>query len=111
MFYEVDGKPDKPRWFKLPVDVITETYGDMKNTFDVNELIAIYEDNGQDFFHELGVLMVNSIMYHCNRNNTEYYKMDKESSLLFRKIKQSGVDEAYKSWETKKRNLNGGSSK
>ena len=35
MFYNEDGKTDKPRWFKMPVDIFYDSYGDMKNTDDV----------------------------------------------------------------------------
>ena len=106
MFYNEDGTPDKPRWFKLPVDSFCEAYGDMFCIEDVEELIAIYEEGGDDFFNEMGRLLVNTIMYHCDRENTTYYKMDKETTLLFRKLKKNGVDVAYQSWETKIRNLN-----
>ena len=48
MFYNVDGKTDKPRWFKMPVDIFYDSYGDMKNTDDVQEIIDIYQEDGQD---------------------------------------------------------------
>lgn len=105
MFYNVDGKTDKPRWFKMPVDIFYDSYGDMKNTDDVQEIIDIYQEDGQDFFHEIGLLLVNSILYHSDRDNETYFKMHKTESLLFRQIKSSGIDSAYQSWETKKNNL------
>ena len=93
MYYDTEGKIDKPTWIRFNVMDFIEHY-DIENADSIYEII---EDDPEATM-KMGYLFWNMLLYSYDRNNDLLPLADREQRLLFKSIKR-GIDNSYARYE------------
>lgn len=94
MYFDVDGKPNKPCWVRLNVQELVDFY-EIEDVNDVDYLI----DDDPDLLENMGLLLFNMLLYAKDRNGDLLDMNNRETKALFRILKK-GVDVSYVRYET-----------
>jgi hypothetical protein len=93
MYFDVDGKPNKPTWVRLNVQEFIDHY-DINTMDDILDIVS--ED--PEITEKMGMLFWNLLLYSVDRDNELFDLSDREQKLLFKIIKR-GIDNSYARYE------------
>lgn len=103
MFYDTDGKTNKPTWVRVNVAEFIEHYA-IEDIDDAEDLL----EEEPETLERFGKLFLNMLLYSYNRDN-ELVELDNREQRLLMNIIKRGVDNSYANYEINRQNgLKGG---
>ena len=94
MYFDVDGKPNKPCWVRLNVQELVDFF----EIEDISDIEYLEEENPK-IFENMGILLFNMMLYAKDRDSELIDISDREMKALFRILKK-GIDISYVRYET-----------
>lgn len=94
MYFDVDGKTNKPTWVRVNVSEFIDHYA-IGTLEDAEEVI----DEEPEILERFGKLFLNLLLYSYDRNN-ELMELDNREQRLLMNILKRGVDNSYANYET-----------